>query len=132
MTRKLLTLFLFFSTSLFANSVFDAKFGGTILLGKDLGFSYKEIGELEIKTTTLDGQKTLAKMNYSNPIFPQAFVLTPKHSLPMGTPLKRPFILEATLTVNGVKYLGKISTKEMSSKGRYDVKLVLNQKINTP
>ncbi|TNE96788.1 MAG: hypothetical protein EP326_12665 [Deltaproteobacteria bacterium] len=128
---------IFFALSLFlgvaqANSVFDAKFGGTLHLDKKFKTSYKEVGMLTIEASSLDGNKVIARTSYKNPIFPQAFVLTPKHSLPPGMPLKRPFVLKASLKVNDQIYSGSLSTKELDGKGRYDVNLTLNQEQPAP
>jgi len=114
-----------------ANSVFDAKFGGTLHLVKEFQSVYKEVGTLTVEAHSLDGKKVIARTILKNPVFPHAFVLTPKHSLPPGMPLKRPFVLKASLKVADQIFTGKLSTKDLDGKGRYDVNLTLNQKQST-
>ena len=58
----------------------------------------------------------IARTVLKNPVFPHAFVLTPKHSLPPGMPLKRPFILKASLEIVDQKFFGKLSTKDLEEK----------------
>ncbi len=130
--KRILFALSFFLGVASANSVFDAKFGGTLHLDKKFHSFYKEVGLLTIEASTLDGKKVVARTNYKNPIFPQAFVLTPKHSVPPGMPLKRPFVLKASLNVDGQIYSGTLSTTELDGKGRYDVNLTLDQKQSTP
>jgi hypothetical protein len=114
-----------------ANSVFDAKFGGTLHLTKEFQSTYKEVGTLTLEAHSLDGNKVIARTVLRNPVFPHAFVLTPKHSLPPGMPLKRPFILKASLEIVDHKFFGKLSTKDLEGKGRYDVNLTLDQKLSS-
>lgn len=113
-----------------ANSVFDAKFGGTLHLTKEFQSVYKEVGTLTVEAHSLDGKKVIARNVLKNPVFPHAFVLTPKHSLPPGMPLKRPFVLKASLKIADQTFTGKLSTKDLDGKGRYDVNLTLNQKLS--
>lgn len=128
---KWVLLFLF-STAGFSSSVFDAKFGGTLKLGEEFHSEYFDSGELVIKAVSLDGTKVLAQTQFKNPRFPQAFVLTPKHSIPPGMPLKKPFVLEANLLSGKTNYSGKISTKNVKGEGRDDVELTLSQKNVIP
>jgi hypothetical protein len=124
--------FLLLTSLASANSVFDAKFGGTLHLTKEFQSAYKEVGTLTVEAHSLDGKKVIARSVLKNPVFPHAFVLTPKHSLPPGMPLKRPFVLKASLKIADQTFTGKLSTKDLDGKGRYDVNLTLNQKLPTP
>lgn len=114
----------------FLFSFVDPKIGGTLTASSSLKLSSKE--HLIVEVTLLKNKEAIAKNIVKNVIFPQAFVVTPKHAIP-----GKQAMMEGKLSIQIILVDSKQNKKFTTSKlfeniplGTKDLSIELDKDLN--